>query len=165
MSVCVRVCPRARVCVCVYTHTHIYIYIYRCDCSAAATCSSSTSTTYSSPCAQRAQNAPLGIASLLPAFGASNGSGRLNTPNGERQGHWLRSHCLRCSRIFERAASKSIRPRCLGTQVYLMPTTTGRVGVLPHASALVSGARLWQMSLPADGEQKATLADRPSSAI
>ena len=66
---------------------------------------------------------------------------------------------LRVSRL------QSIRPRCLGTQVYLMPTTTGRVGLLPHASALVSGARLWQMSLPADGEQNATHADRPSSAI
>tara|TARA_B100000795_G_scaffold245384_1_gene210485 strand:- start:87 stop:248 length:162 start_codon:yes stop_codon:yes gene_type:complete len=44
-----------------------------------------------------------------------------------------------------------------------MPTTTGRVGVLPHASALVSGARLWQMSLPADGEHKATRAFRPTS--
>jgi len=34
--------------------------------------------------------------------------------------------------------------------VYLMPATTGRLGVLPVASALVSGARLWQMSLPGE---------------
>ena len=47
--------------------------------------------------------------------------------------------------------------------VYLMPTTTGRVGLLPHASALISGARLWQMSLPADDEHKAARAFRSTS--
>ena len=32
------------------------------------------------------------------------------------------------------------------------PATTGRVGLLPTAAGLVSAARLWNMSLPGDGE-------------
>ena len=34
--------------------------------------------------------------------------------------------------------------------VYLMPATTGRVGLLPAAARLVSAVQLWDMSLPGE---------------
>ena len=35
--------------------------------------------------------------------------------------------------------------------VYLMPPSTGRVGLVPEAAGLVSGLRRWAMDLPGDG--------------
>ena len=41
-------------------------------------------------------------------------------------------------------------------QVYLMPATTGRVGLLPAAARLVSAVRLWDMSLPGEVDEGGT---------
>ena len=70
----------------------------------------------------------------------------------------------RLPRRRESAASKvgDSTSIALSIQVYLMPVTTGRVGVLPHTSALISSARLWQMTLPADGDHKAVRPSRPA---
>ena len=37
--------------------------------------------------------------------------------------------------------------------VYLMPPTTGRVGLLPAAARLVSAVQLWDMSLPGEVDE------------
>lgn len=48
--------------------------------------------------------------------------------------------------------------------VYLMPATTGRLGVLPAAADLLSGVELWAMSLPGEDLRAAAVA-RPLTQV